>query len=63
MGENPRQLQSLTPDQRAFREIRWRARRKVFRDKTFLISDSSGINAPIGFGNPVRNSCVFWLTT
>lgn len=32
---------------------------KVFRDKTFLITDSSGINSPIGFGNPVRNSCVF----
>ncbi len=31
----------------------------VFRDKTFLITDSTGINAPIGFGNPVRNSCVF----
>jgi len=30
---------------------------KVFRDKTFLISDSAGINSPIGFGNPVRNSC------
>lgn len=32
---------------------------KVFRTKTFLITDSSGINAPIGFGNPVRNACVF----
>ena len=32
---------------------------KVFRDKTFLISDSAGINSPVGFGNPVRNSCVF----
>jgi hypothetical protein len=31
----------------------------VFRDKTFLISDSAGINSPMGFGNPVRNSCVF----
>ena len=28
---------------------------RVFREKTFLITDSSGINAPIGFGNPVRN--------
>lgn len=32
---------------------------KLFREKTFLITDSQGINAPIGFGNPVRNSCVF----
>lgn len=32
---------------------------RVFREKTFLISDSAGINSPIGFGNPVRNSCVF----
>lgn len=31
----------------------------VFREKTFLITDSSGITSPIGFGNPVRNSCVF----
>lgn len=32
---------------------------RIFREKTFLISDSAGINSPIGFGNPVRNSCVF----
>lgn len=32
---------------------------KIFRTKTFLISDSAGINSPIGFGNPVRNACVF----
>jgi cytochrome c peroxidase len=31
----------------------------VFRERTFLISDSAGINSPMGFGNPVRNSCVF----
>ena len=31
----------------------------MFRDKTFLITDTAGINSPIGFGNPVRNSCVF----
>ena len=49
---------SLTPAQRSFRESVARGAR-VFRDKTFLIFDSSGINAPIGFGNPVRNSCVF----
>ena len=44
-------------------ELEWRrsvARgARVFRERTFLISDSAGINSPIGFGNPVRNSCVF----
>ena len=45
-------------DQRAFRESVARGA-KVFREKTFLISDSAGLNSPIGFGNPVRNSCAF----
>ena len=49
---------ALTPDERAFRESVARGA-KVFRDRTFLISDSAGINSPIGFCNPVRNSCVF----
>jgi hypothetical protein len=49
---------TLTPEQRAFRESVARGAR-VFREKTFLITDSAGINSPIGFGNPVRNSCVF----
>jgi hypothetical protein len=53
-ADNPK----LTPEQRAFRESVARGAR-VFREKTFLISDSAGINSPIGFGNPVRNSCVF----
>jgi hypothetical protein len=48
----------LTASQRAFRESVARGAR-VFRDKMFLITDSAGINSPIGFGNPVRNSCVF----
>jgi hypothetical protein len=48
----------LTPEQLAFRQSVARGA-KVFRDKTFLISDSTGINWPMGFGNPVRNSCVF----
>lgn len=48
----------LTPEQRAFRESVARGAR-IFRDRTFLISDSAGINSPMGFGNPVRNSCVF----
>lgn len=48
----------LSAQQRAFRESVARGAR-VFRERTFLISDSAGINSPIGFGNPVRNSCVF----
>ncbi|MDO6474543.1 hypothetical protein Q4520_03880 [Alteromonas sp. 1_MG-2023] len=32
---------------------------RLFREKMFLISDSAGINSPMGFGNPVLNSCVF----
>ena len=49
---------ALTPEQRAYRLSVARGAR-LFRDRTFLISDSAGINSPIGFGNPVRNSCVF----
>lgn len=48
----------LTPEQRAYRESVARGAR-VFREKMFLITDSAGINSPVGFGNPVRNSCVF----
>lgn len=48
----------LTPDQLAFRKSVARGAR-VFREKTFLITDTAGINSRIGFGNPVRNSCVF----
>lgn len=48
----------LSPEVRAFRASVARGA-KVFREKTFLISDTAGINSPIGFGNPVRNSCVF----
>ncbi len=48
----------LSPEVIAFRESVARGAR-VFRDKTFLITDTAGINSPIGFGNPVRNSCVF----
>jgi hypothetical protein len=48
----------LAPERAAFRASVARGA-KVFREKTFLISDSSGINAPIGFGNPVRNACAF----
>ena len=48
----------LPAEVRAFRESVARGAR-VFREKTFLITDTAGINSPIGFGNPVRNSCVF----
>lgn len=54
----PDELAKLTPAERAFRESVARGA-KVFRDRTFLITDSTGINFPMGFGNPVRNSCVF----
>jgi hypothetical protein len=48
----------LSKEQAAYRASVARGA-KVFREKTFLISDSAGINSPIGFGNPVRNACVF----
>ncbi len=54
----PEEAAKLTSEQLAFRKSVARGAR-VFRDKTFLITDSSGINSPAGFGNPVRNSCVF----
>lgn len=55
---SPADAASLTPDQLAFRQSVARGAR-VFRDRTFLITDSAGINSRMGFGNPVRNSCVF----
>lgn len=54
----PAQRVKLPPAVVAFRDSVARGA-KTFRTKTFLISDSAGINSPIGFGNPVRNSCVF----
>ena len=48
----------LTPEELAWRQSVARGAR-VFREKMFLITDSAGINSRIGFGNPVRNSCVF----
>lgn len=48
----------LSPTDLAFRQSVARGAR-VFRDRMFLISDSAGINSRMGFGNPVRNSCVF----
>lgn len=55
---SPEDAARLTKEQLAFRQSVARGAR-TFRDKTFLISDSAGINSRIGFGNPVRNSCVF----
>lgn len=52
------QKAKLPPAEREFRDSVARGAH-VFREKTFLISDTAGINSPIGFGNPVRNSCVF----
>jgi cytochrome c peroxidase len=49
---------SLPPAQLAFRQSVARGA-KLFRDRTFLISDTAGINSPMGFGNPVRNGCAF----
>ena len=55
---SPEDAKSLTPEQLAFRQSVARGAR-VFREKMFLITDSAGINSRVGFGNPVRNSCVF----
>ena len=55
---SPEEQARLSPEQLGFRQSVARGAR-VFRDRTFLITDSSGINSPMGFGNPVRNSCVF----
>jgi hypothetical protein len=56
--EKPPASDTVSASAKALRESIARGA-KVFREKTFLISDSAGINSPIGFGNPVRNSCVF----
>ncbi len=49
---------ALPANERAFRLSVARGAR-IFRERMFLITDSAGINSPVGFGNPVRNSCVF----
>ncbi len=54
----PENAPDLSPEQLAFKLSVARGAR-VFRDKMFLITDSAGITFPMGFGNPVRNSCVF----
>lgn len=47
----------LNPEQLAQRQSIARGV-KVFRDRTFLVSDNAGIT-DMGFGNPVRNDCNF----
>ena len=54
----PQDAARLTPEQLEFRKSVARGAR-VFREKMFLITDSAGINTQMGFGNPVRSSCVF----
>jgi hypothetical protein len=54
----PENAARLSPQELAFRQSVARGAR-VFREKMFLITDSAGINSRMGFGNPVRNSCVF----
>ncbi len=47
---------SVTPERRALRESIARGARS-FRERTFLIADSRGVNSPMGFGNPMRDRC------
>jgi len=56
--EKPAAIVKEDPAQTAFRQSVARGAR-LFRDRTFLISDSAGITSPVGFGNPVRNGCAF----
>jgi hypothetical protein len=48
---------SSADQQREFRESVARGA-AIFRDRTFLVSDSSGLNS-MNFGNPTRDSCNF----
>jgi cytochrome c peroxidase len=54
---NAAQDPSLSPEQRAFRLSVARGV-DLFRDRTFLITDSAGLNS-MNFGNPTRDSCNF----
>ncbi len=56
--DKPENNIGLTSAQSAWRQSVARGA-KMFRDRTFLITDSAGINSPVGFGNPVRNGCAF----
>jgi cytochrome c peroxidase len=55
--ESPEADSAATPEQQAFRRSVARGA-ALFRDRTFLISDSSGLNS-MNFGNPTRDSCNF----
>lgn len=46
----------LTSEQVEFRESVARGAR-VFRERTFLVSDSAGVTTQMGFGNPFRVAC------
>jgi cytochrome c peroxidase len=48
---------TATPAQRAYRASVARGV-TLFRDRTFLITDSAGLNS-MNFGNPTRDSCAF----
>lgn len=56
--EKPEAVVADDPAQTAYRQSVARGAR-IFRDRTFLITDSAGMNGPVGFGNPVRNACAF----
>jgi len=46
----------LTPEEVAFRESVARGAR-IFRERTFLVSDAAGLTTQMGFGNPFRVAC------
>lgn len=56
--EKPEAVDPSDPEGTAWRQSVARGAR-LFRDRTFLITDSAGMNSPVGFGNPVRNACAF----
>jgi len=56
--ERPEAADPSRPERTAFRQSVARGAR-LFRDRTFLITDSAGVNGPVGFGNPTRNGCAF----
>ncbi len=52
------EMAALPPETRAFRESVVRGLH-LWRTRSFLVNDSAGINQPLGFGNPARNTCQF----
>ncbi len=49
---------ALPPEVLEFRESVVRGLH-LWRTRSFLVTDSAGINQPLGFGNPARNTCQF----